>query len=184
MEIKDKMTVREVILLLNGDILNKTNLIAEFILKNYGDNIYSVIKSDIKFPTCSEIALKDNFLEDIINIIYIGNPNKQGQEAIGIYHSSPKNQATASYQFVSSYDKEHEWSFRFVDVFDANGETYINHEGGQYYNNNIINHNYQSVKVASEDIKKYRQDNIANLICHINENSVKILSKKIYIKAK
>lgn len=120
MKLKEKTTIINVCIFLQSNLLKHTELLTEFILKNYGDTIYSILSIENKNPYRCKVKLQDDKLGDFIQITRINHIEKNGKEELEIYHLSENNHAEATYSFYFIPDKD-EIIYQDTEIFENNG---------------------------------------------------------------
>lgn len=176
MKLNQKTTVLEACKVLQSNILSKGNLLTDFIDEHYGDTKYLVTYEDTVYLEYSKIKLYDEDTKDKISIIK-RNKHKETEEIFAIYHSSPLNNAKASYNF-SLNNNGKEIIYHGIDVLTEKETAYIIKTDFIASHTKIKEKNITEFKVQGEEIEQQAKLGISNLNHYIKNTNLKILSKK------
>lgn len=176
MKLNQKVTVLDACNVLQVELLEKNNVLKDFILENYGDTEYLVFYEDTVYLEYSKMKLIDKETGDIISIIR-RDKHISGTETFAIYHSSPNNKAKASYNFHLVPNKN-KIIYHGIDVVSGNNEAYIIKTDFIAVKDEIKEKNVVELKVQGKGIEKQAEIGIRNLNHYIENSKIKILSKK------
>lgn len=177
MKILEKITVLEACQILQADLLNKGNLLTNFILENYGDITYSLIYDDIHYLEYSKLRLYDEKTQDRITVVRRGSKAKIGEETLAIYHSSPLNNAKASYNFLSNY-KNTKIIYHGMDISTKCDEAYITKTHFVANEDEIIEQYVEQTKILDKNSEEQLKNGINNFNHYVKNNKVKVLSRR------